>query len=366
MAERFLPLYLIALGGGALSVGFLNGLDNFLSALYSFPGGWLAEKLGYKKSLMVFTFIAMIGYSIVVLIPTWQAVIFGSFFFISWTAISLPAIMSLVSQTVPKNKRVMGVTIHSLVRRIPMALGPVLGGWIMGVFGTELGVRIAFASALALGTLSLALQHYLIRDTMLERKKPPKLKGMLANISGDLRILLVSDILIRFAEQIPYAFVVIWVVNVHQLTAFQFGILTVVEMVTAMLIYIPIAYLADKHAKKPYVVITFGFFSVFPLLLIFTRTFEGFVIAFIIRGLKEFGEPTRKSLIMDFAPEGQKAGTFGMYYLIRDVIVSVAAFGGAFLWSVSPQLNLIVACIFGGIGTLFFWRFGKNPKPEVG
>ena len=39
MAERFLPLYLVALGGGAFSVGLLNGLDNLLSALYSYLGG---------------------------------------------------------------------------------------------------------------------------------------------------------------------------------------------------------------------------------------------------------------------------------------------------------------------------------------
>jgi hypothetical protein len=31
MAERFLPVYLLALGGGTLSVGLLNGLDNLLS-----------------------------------------------------------------------------------------------------------------------------------------------------------------------------------------------------------------------------------------------------------------------------------------------------------------------------------------------
>ncbi len=37
MAERFLPIYLMALGGGALSIGVLNGLDNLLSALYSYP-----------------------------------------------------------------------------------------------------------------------------------------------------------------------------------------------------------------------------------------------------------------------------------------------------------------------------------------
>jgi hypothetical protein len=33
MAERFLPMYLLALGGGVISIGLLNGLDNFLSAV---------------------------------------------------------------------------------------------------------------------------------------------------------------------------------------------------------------------------------------------------------------------------------------------------------------------------------------------
>ena len=49
MAERFLPIYLVALGGGAYMVGLLNSLDNLLSALYSFPGGWLADRYGTKK-----------------------------------------------------------------------------------------------------------------------------------------------------------------------------------------------------------------------------------------------------------------------------------------------------------------------------
>ena len=55
MAERFLPIYLMALGGGALSIGFLNGLDNLLSALYSFPGGYLSDRLGTKRALLDFT-----------------------------------------------------------------------------------------------------------------------------------------------------------------------------------------------------------------------------------------------------------------------------------------------------------------------
>ncbi len=90
MAERFLPLYLVALGGGALSVGLLNGMDNLLSALYSYPGGYASDRMGYKRALILFNLIAILGYLIVIIFPYWQAVIIGAVFFLSWTAISLP------------------------------------------------------------------------------------------------------------------------------------------------------------------------------------------------------------------------------------------------------------------------------------
>jgi hypothetical protein len=78
--------------------------------------------------------------------------------------------------------------------------------------------------------------------------------------------------------------------------------------------------------------------------------------------LKEFGEPTRKSLILDLAPGDKKAAMFGLYYLIRDVIVSIAAFGGAFLWMVSPALNFYVAFACGAAGTIWFAVKGKDLK----
>jgi len=179
-------------------------------------------------------------------------------------------------------------------------------------------------------------------------------------MSPSLRILLVADILVRFCEQIPYAFVVIWAITLHGITPVQFGILTTVEMVTAMLVYVPVAYLADRSHKKPFVVTTFGFFTLFPLVLLFSRSFWPMALAFVVRGLKEFGEPTRKALIMDLAPEGRKAGMFGAYYLARDVLVSVAAFGGAFLWNASPATNLLVAFGFGALGTLWYGLLGRD------
>ena len=360
MAERFLPLYLLALGAGTQSVGFLNAMDNLLGALYSFPGGQFSDRWGPRRALMAFTALAMAGYAVVILVPAWWAVLAGAVLFISWTAVSLPGIMSLVSTVVPKDRRVMGVTLHSLVRRIPMALGPVLGGILVTRYGTVEGVRIAFGAAFALGGLSLLIQWKFIPDAReAGHGALHPLKSWKAFPPG-LRSLLASDILIRFAEQIPYAFVVVWVVRERGLTAAQFGTLTAIEMVTAMLVYVPVAAMADRYGKKPFVLMTFGFFTAFPLALLFCRSFASFALAFVLRGLKEFGEPTRKALIMDLAPEGAKASTFGTYYLFRDVAVSAAALSSATLWNMSPAANFLAAFGFGLAGTILFALYGKD------
>jgi MFS family permease len=386
MAERFLPLYLLVLGGGAFAVGLLNGLDNLLSALYSFPGGYASDRLGHKRALLLFNLMAMLGFLIVIIFPYWQAVIIGAFFFLSWTAISLPATMDMVAKALPKHKRTMGVSVHSLVRRIPMALGPLLGGWLIALQGEIIGVQLAFGMALLMAGVSLVIQQVMIRDDKAEKNAPIN-KQHLPNLSlltPSLRKLLLPDILVRFCEQIPYAFVVIWCVSINGITPLQFGLLTTIEMITAILVYIPVAYLADKSTKKPFVVITFGFFTVFPLLLLFTRSFWAMMLAFVVRGLKEFGEPTRKALILDLAAEDKKASTFGVYYLLRDIVVSVAAFAGAFLWSAetaqflfsklgfgysllplferfaSPATNFLVAFAFGLAGTLYFALWGEE------
>jgi len=378
MAERFLPIYMLALGGGVLAIGLLQAMDNLLSALYAFPGGYLADRIGTKRSLLIFNVVAMAGFVVVILVPAWQAVLIGAVLFISWSAISLPATMNLMYKVLPQNKRTMGVSMHSLVRRIPMALGPLLGGLFIGIWGERDGVRLAFGAALVMAVAALLLQQRMIQeDTRAEvttpdtcgltpEKNPLKLLRLM---NPAMKGLLVTDILVRFCEQIPYAFVVVWSMKTiaQPVSAIQFGLLTTIEMTTAVLVYIPVAYLADRSTKKPFVLMTFAFFTLFPLMLLYSRSLEWLVAAFILRGLKEFGEPTRKSLIMDLSPDHCKAGMFGLYYLIRDVFVSLAAFGGSFLWQISPKTNLVTAFVCGIIGTVGFAVFGRDiPLPVNG
>ncbi|MBM2840912.1 MAG: major facilitator superfamily 1 [Bacteroidetes bacterium] len=361
IAERYLPLYLLALGGGIASVGLFSGANNLVNALYSFFGGYISDRIGHKRALLLFSAMTIVGYTVVIVFPYWQAVIVGSFFFLSWSAISMPATLDLVAQSVPMNKRAMGVSMNSLIRRVPMILGPLLGGILIERFGEMEGIRYSFLIALLLAGVSLVVQQILIGPTgKLAERAEANPFALWKEMSGTLKNLLVSDILVRFCEQIPYAFVVVWCVKTIGISPLEFGVLTTVEMLTALLIYIPVAHFADKTTKKPFIVATFGFFAVFPLILLFSRSFVALVLAFVVRGLKEFGEPTRKSLILDLSPEEKRAGMFGFYYLLRDSIVSVAAFAGAWLWDISPTVNLLVAFGFGVIGTIWFQMIGED------
>jgi len=368
MAERFLPLYLQQLAQAStavMAIGLMAGIDDLLSALYSFPGGYLSDRLGTKRALLFFNALSMIGYLCVILIRTWWAVLIGAAFFISWSAISLPATMDLLAKVVPKERRALGVSVLALVRRAPKMLGPVVGGTCIAVWGVEEGVRAAFLLALALAIAASVLQQRLITDDAADARvaeaSPLKLWR---EMPVSLRNLLASDILIRFCERIPDAFVVIWATRyvAHPVSELTFGWLSALENITAVLVYIPVAYMADRFGKKPFVLITFVFFSAFPLALLHAQSLGPLAAAFVLRGLKEFGEPTRKALIMDLAPEGRKAAMFGLYYLVRDVLVAFAAFGGALLWRVSPELNLKVAFVFGVAGTLWFALRGSNRR----
>ncbi len=373
VGERFLPIYLLALGGGAVSVGLLQALTNLLGAVYSFVGGYLADRWGIRRSLLLFNLAAVFGFLIVVLVPAWPAVILGSLFFLLWSAVSLPAMMNLIALALPSTKRTMGVSLHSLVRRIPMTLGPLLGGLCIAAWGERGGVRAAFMVAIGAALVAVFTQQLLIREPSRPTPRSPSLTlaaarplTLLRQMRPALRALLVSDILIRFCEQIPYAFVVVWCMKVIEqpVSAFQFGVLTAIEMGTAVLVYIPVAHHADRLGKRPFVIVTFVFFTLFPLALLFCRSFWPLVGAFVLRGLKEFGEPTRKALIVDLCPDNQRATMFGFYYLVRDLVVSLAALGGAFLWQESPAVNLVSACAFGVAGTVWFARQAPDSTEE--
>jgi len=368
----FAPKYIEVLAHGVLSaaqiilvIGIFDALQTFLGAVYAYPGGWLTDHWGQRKSLLLFSGISLAGYGLVLLWQHWLALLLGSFLFLAWSALSLPATLSVIATSLQSHRHTMGVGVQSMIRRVPMMLGPLLGGWLLTRFGWTDGVRYALALCIAMSLLTAAFQWFMFEPGgktaagQNSNASAPAISfiGVIKTFTPALRELLVSDILIRFCERLPYAFIILWAMDHGGVTAQQFGYLVTFEMVTAMLCYIPVAHLADKYGRRPFVLITFVFFTLFPLTLLWAHDFKWLALAFVVRGLKEFGEPARKALIIGEAVPELRARTYGAYYLIRDCTVTTGSFLGAWLWSMSPSANFIGAVICGALGTIWFWWF---------
>ncbi len=366
----FAPKYIETLGGGIFIIGLFDALQTFLGAIYAYPGGWLTDRWGQRRSLLLFSAISVAGYILVLLWPHWLALLLGSFLFLAWSALSLPATFSVVATSLEKNRHTMGIGVQSMIRRVPMMLGPLLGGWLLTRFGWTDGVRYALALCITMSLLTAAFQWFMFEPESSAGVPPapggrdarPTFFTVVKSFTPGLKELLVSDILIRFCERIPYAFIILWAMDSGGLTAQQFSYLVAFEMVTAMLCYIPVAHLADKYGRRPFVLITFVFFTLFPVTLLWAHTFAWLALAFVVRGLKEFGEPARKALIIGEAAPELRARTYGAYYLIRDCTVTSGSFLGAWLWYISPQANFIGAAICGALGTIWFWWFIYRKK----
>lgn len=373
----FAPKYLETLGAGVFLIGLFDALQTWLGAVYAYPGGWLTDHWGQRRSLLLFNALSLGGYLLVLVWQHWLALLLGSFLFLAWSAFSLPATFSVVATSLQRHQHTMGIGVQSMVRRVPMMVGPLLGGWLVTHFGWADGVRSALALCIGLSALTMVFQWFMLEPQ--ERSAdfsphpapgsarsgmnsallpaPASFRSVVRSFTPALRELLVSDILIRFCERIPYAFVILWAINHGGLSAQQFGYLVAFEMTTAMVCYIPVAHLADKHGGRPFVLATFVFFTLFPVTLLWATSFGWLAFAFVVRGLKEFGEPARKALIIGEAAPELRARTYGAYYLIRDCVVTSGSFLGAWLWSISPRANFFGAAVCGALGTVWFWWF---------
>ncbi len=364
----FVPKYLETLGATIFVIGLFDALQTLLGALYAYPGGWLTDRWGQRRSLMSFSALSLAGYLVVLVWRHWLALVLGAFFFLAWSALSLPATFAVVATSLKSERHTMGIGVQSMVRRIPMIVGPLLGGWLIWRFGWHHGVQLALLCCLGLTLLTMGFQ-WQMREApadIHEGGAKPAVPGFVAvvrSFTPVLRELLVSDILIRFCERLPYAWVVIWAMDYAGINARQYGVLVSFEMIAAMLCYIPVAHLADKYGRRPFVLVTFGFFTLFPLSLLWATNFGWLAFAFVIRGFKEFGEPARKALILGEARPEFRARTYGAYYLLRDCVVTSGSFLGAWLWHIAPPANFLGAAACGALGTVWFWWFVYRRDP---
>lgn len=356
---RYLPEYLRALGASAFVVGLFGTWKDLLDAVYAYPGGAVTDRIGTRRSLLLFGTLTVAGIALLAAGASVPLVFLAMTLVMAWSSLGLPATFALIGEELEGHRRVVGFTVQSIVKRVPIVIAPPLGGLLLERLGVRGGMRAGFLVAIVLAIATLVILARALAGEPSEATTLARAPqgGVRRRLRPELRRLLVADCLVRLCEGLPDVFLVVWALEIVRVTPTRFGVLTSILMLTAIASYLPAAALARRTEKKPFVVLTYVFFTLFPLAVVASRSFAGLAAAFVVGGLREIGEPARKALIVDLADPAARGRTVGTYYTLRGLAVAGAAAIGGALWTIRPSLTFYAAGALGAAGTAYAAAF---------
>lgn len=352
--QAYLPAYLVALGASGFVVGLFASLKDLLDGLYQYPGGWVNDHYGRKRALLVFTSIALAGYVVNAVAFHWGFLFLGLVLVMAWKAGSFPATFAIIGHSLARGKRGIAFSVQSVLVRLPRMVAAPLGGLLIAAFGIVGGIRIAFAATILLAVAVIFTQRKAFRadSSVKEDSAPLSAVKIFQAMPISMKRLLAAECLVRTGEAIAGSFIVLYVLEVLHYSPSTYGLLYALQQGVAIVSYIPAGKLADRTGRRPLIALTFLFFALFPFAVQQAQSFLWLSGAFIVGGLKEFGEPARKSLILDLSDENRTGRTVGAYYAIRNLLIVPAGAIGGILWQLGPEFPLQIACVVSTLGLL--------------
>ncbi len=366
----FLPLHLrdeVAATGSVFTaatfIGIIGFARNLLEGFGYIAGGTIAHRLGPRVALAVSALPMAAGFLLMLTGSGPWPIVAGALLMTNWEPLSVPATFDVIGSHVRKERRTIAFALQSIQKRVPKIVGPTLGGLAFGLAGYWLNLTVAF------GLVGLAVVLQLLLTSHMRPKADPvfvPLKTILQTMPKELKHLLTAEIFIRWGDWFSRDFAVLYVVALltresgwtDAAAAAAAGWLLALMATTALATYVPIAKWVDRSASpRPFIGTTFFLFSIFPIALVLLPKFcvavglpvtAGLVVAYVLNGLRELGEPARKALITTGFPAPVRARAVGLYWGLRSFAFCPAPLVAGVLWSVvGPDITFLLG---GGIG----------------
>jgi predicted MFS family arabinose efflux permease len=383
-----MPEYLAGLAAPILLIALYGSAKDLLEAVNFYLGGVLAGRFNTRRALLLFNALPLLGLAVLLAWPSKYAAFVALPFVGVWNSISGPATLRVVGDTLAEHRRSMAFSLQSIQKRVSSLLAYFVSGQFVLWLGEVQGVRAGVALSILLVAVSWLVQYGYMRAAVADQVLTPRRPlALLRRFDPQLRRLLISDICVRWCDGMPRELVILYCVPILAArlrssaaqtpaelsaiaVAFYVGVLLVVMHVTSLVLYLPVGHWASKGgaAKNPFIGLTFIFFALYPLALVTlgdTVGVWGLVLAFVVGGLREFGEPARKARITELVPPDCRTQAMGIYWAARSVGIVPASLTGGLVWYVAgPATMLWCAGALGGIGAAWFYlRFAGGSLP---
>lgn len=373
IANSFLAVFIIRVGGSDTHVGLLSSLPALISIFASLPGSRLVEREKKPLSVLVLTAILnRLGYLAIALVPFFFLTRAADAIVILVALLTMPgaianvAFTTMFAQAVPPENRARVVAIRNVWIGIVSTITAFIGGKFLDLVLFPINYQILFALAFA---GSMVSAYYLTRIRLPEQAMTPQspakesprgVRPFLAMLRGSHKFVAftVSSFIFHWGLFFPIPLYSIYWVRVLQASEGWVGVFSMVGSATTIIFFPLWGRLATQRGNLYAIVIAAIGLALYPLATALSPSVEWIILVSFIGGVFSSGFGlTFFNRLLEVSPEQHRASYIAAY----NTLINVTAFVGPIISTVLLSFFTIHALLIVGatlrlLGAFLFWR----------
>ena len=381
MPVPYFQQYVYALGGDIfpMALGIIGFANFFIMAFVAVPGGFLADKFGRRWLITTMTFGGALSFLFFALAPFWQITQSWHLILIGTIIQSLcliyqPALFAMVQDSLPPDRRGVGLSIVNMIQGTMNTPGTVIGGILVITLGLVVGMQAVYVTIMSLFIVA-AIWRLRLKETMVKTEKI-RFKYFISHypqaIKESLRVWKVvpSTVLYLFIVQVisMFAIALITVINaiyardVLNISQNEWFLTYIPMLLTMMVVSYPIGKIIDKIGMKIPLLVS-PFLLIASMLLFINGNILIVTISMILFGLVNMLIMSAGMALSACLVEPKNRGKIaGGLNFVGYILTGIGMLIGNLLYNLSPQLPIYMT-IAGAIPMILIISF-RIPEPK--
>lgn len=340
LTQQYQSVYIKGLGASPFLLGILNSVGGLAAASVAIPTGWLADRHGIKRILLIGTLLLALGALIFALAPSWLAIAPALLIVTLALRVVMTVCPMVCGSCLRNEERATGMQFCDTLSAVPRLFSPMIGAVLVTMFG-GMGVEgirplyyfqvMGFCSALV-----LTLREF-------SDPTPRETPKHTSNLVEGLRELAARGTMIkRWIMYISLSTIPMFVNPVYQplfativkeADQFVLGGLAAASMVLPLLLSVPIGRLADTIGRKKVIYMTTPIHCFSLLLLVYAPDSTALLASGVLQGFYMLAAVTQGAMTVELVPPSLQGRWFGILGVFRGVTSVLAPAISAVIWS---------------------------------
>jgi len=337
---QYQSLYIVSLGATAFQLGVINGVGGVAAAFTAILTGWLADRYGIRRILLLATSLLALGSLVFASAADWLLIVPAVFITTLALRMAMTVCPVVCGSCLKDEERATGMQLCDTLSAVPRLISPVVAAFLVTWFGgmTVEGVRPLYSLRLFGFCLVFVLILKLFSDPQ-SRKALSRTSGLLdglREVFGEgwaVRRWIFYIALSTVPFSVNTVYLPLYAAEVKLADQYVLGGMGAASTLVPLLLSIPAGRLADTFGRKKVIYVSSPIYWLSILLLIYAPDPNLLLVSGILQGFYMVTAVTQGAITAELVSPDLLGRWYGILGFFRGLVMVLTPMLAGFLWA---------------------------------